>query len=211
MCRLLYVKSKHPFPIAEHLQKFAQIARNSKEFQGHGWGCAYLVDDEWKLYKNIKPIWQDDIGDFGSTNLLIVHARSAFRDQDIHIENNMPFTNGSYVFIFNGELHGVKIQEAGKIGAEKIFNFILRFNKGNMLESVKKGVKIIKKRSRYIKAMNFIIADKQHAYVSSDFNEEPDYFTMQYKDTPDQLIISSKAYPSESDWQKFETNMIKVF
>jgi glutamine amidotransferase len=211
MCRLLYVKSKHPFPIEDHLQKFSQIALNSKEYQGHGWGCAFLVEGEWKLYKDIKPVWEDDISSFGSTNLLIAHARSAFKDQDIHVQNNMPFVNGDFVFVFNGELHGVKIKETGKIGAEKIFNFMLRFYKKDMKEAIQKGVTIIKKRSRYIKAMNFILADRYQAYVSSDFNNDPEYFTLRYKQTPDQVIIGSEVYPDESGWEELMTNKIKVF
>lgn len=211
MCRILYVRSKHRFLIKSHLQKFAHIAKNSKEFQGHGWGCAYLVDGEWKIYKNIKPIWKDDLSSFGSSDLLIAHARSAFKDQDIRVENNMPFFNGEYVFVFNGELHGVKIRESGQIGAEKIFNFILRFNKGDMSEAIRRGIGLIKNRSRYVKAMNLIIADKHAAYVTSDFNENPDYFTMYYHKTSDNLIISSEEYPNEANWQKLETNTLKVF
>jgi glutamine amidotransferase len=211
MCRLLYVRSKNPFSITDHLQKFANIARNSKEFQGHGWGCAYLVDNEWKFYKNIKPVWEDDLQPFGSTTVLIAHARSAFRDQDIDIQNNMPFFNGKYVYIFNGELHGVKIKESGNIGAEKIFNFIQRFDTNDVRDALQKGVSIIKKRSHYVKAMNIIIADKEKAYVTSDFNEDSDYFTIHYKKTLDELIISSEKYPGESKWHKLETNKIKVF
>ena len=210
MCRLLYVRSKNRFSINYHLQKFAQIAKNSKEFQGHGWGSAYLVDGEWTIYKNIKPIWEDDLASFGSTNLLIAHARSAFKDKDIHVENNMPFFKGDYVFIFNGELHGVKIKESGRIGAEKIFNFILRFYKGDISEAIRLSVEIINKRSRYVKAMNLIIADKKTAYVSSNFNEDPDYFTLYYQKTDDSLIISSENYPDEENWQKIETKTVKV-
>jgi len=36
----------------------------------------------------------------------VAHARSAFEDKDIVVENNMPFTDGERVFIFNGELRG---------------------------------------------------------------------------------------------------------
>jgi len=211
MCRLLYIRSKTPFQITGHLQKFARIAQNSKEFQGHGWGCVYLKDGEWNIYKSIKPIWEDDLGLFGTSTLLIAHARSAFKDQDISVENNMPFLNGEHVFVFNGELHGVKIKEAGRIGAEKIFNFILRFNKGDISEAMSRGINIIKTRSRYVKAMNLLIADKRKAYIISDFNEDPDYFTMYYKKNTEQLIISSEKYPDEVNWQILDTNKVKVF
>ena len=211
MCRLLYVRSKNLFPIKDHLQKFAQIAKNSKEFQGHGWGCAYLRDDKWEIYKNIKPVWEDDLSIFGPSTLLIAHARSAFRDQDIRVENNMPFTNGEFIFVFNGELHGVKIKESGLIGAEKIFNFIMRFNKGNLESAMQHGLDIIKNRSRYVKAMNLIIADKNFAWVSSDFNEDPDYFTLHYQKSADKLILCSETYPGEEKWIKMDQKTVKVF
>ena len=211
MCRLLYIRSKHRFLINNHLKIFANIAKNSKEFQGHGWGCAYLKNGEWNIYRNIKPIWEDDLSLFGSSTLLIAHARSAFKDQDISVDNNMPFFNGDFVFVFNGELHGVKIKEVGRIGAEKIFNFILRFNKGDLSEAIRRGIDIIKNRSRYVKAINLLIADKKKAYVISDFNEDPDYFTLHYQNTAEKLIISSEKYSGEENWQKMETNKVKVF
>ena len=93
MCRLLTVRSKKPFPTVPHLKKFADIARNSKEYQGHGWGCAYLDEtDVWRFYKNIHPVWEDDLSRFGTTTLLVAHARSAFEDRDIVIDTTCPFS-----------------------------------------------------------------------------------------------------------------------
>lgn len=211
MCRLLYVRSEQEFLIADPLKKFAFISKNSKEFQGHGWGFAYLKNDRWQVYRNIQPIWEDNLDTFGRTSLLIAHARSAFQDKDIRIENNMPFVSGDIIYIFNGELHGVKIQEEGRIGAEKLFNFILRFNKGRLHDALKKGTKIIEKRSKYIRAMNIIMADKKKAYLSSLFNEDDDYFTMQVKKDNEKLVICSDPFPNENDWQKIENRTVKVF
>jgi len=206
MCRLLFVKSKTEFNISNHLKIFSEICKNSKEYQGHGWGCSYLVNDNWVHYKNIKPIWEDETSHFPSTNRLIVHARSAFQDKDIEVENNMPFYDDKYIFIFNGEVNGVKIKADGRIGAEKIFNFIKRFDNGNMFNAIKKGIEIIIKRSDYVRAMNIIIADKKKVYVSSTYNEDPDYFGMHYKKTDDEIIICSEVYPEESGWKSIENN-----
>lgn len=211
MCRLLYVKSKSEFSITEHLEKFAEMSKNSKEYQGHGWGCAYLLNNEWAYYKCLKPIWEDDLSNFNKTRLLIAHARSAFQDKDIAIENNMPFYDSKYVFVFNGELRGVKINSPGNIGAEKIFNFIKRFDKGNMLMAIKKGVQIINKRTSYVKAMNTIITDGDKAYVSSLFNEEEEYFTMRYKKDLNYIIICSEPYPGETDWRAIKNNSTEVY
>lgn len=211
MCRLLFIESKNEFEIFDHLEKFAEICKKSKEFQGHGWGCSYLGNDgEWKHYKNINPIWEDDFNKFSTTNRLIVHARSAFQDKDINVENNMPFFDDNYIFVFNGELRGVKIKSEGRIGAEKIFNFIKRFDYGDLIKTLEKSLTIIKKRSDYIKAMNIIIADKKNVYLTSIFNEEEDYFTMHYKKYKDGLIICSDPYPYETGWIKIKNNYIGV-
>jgi predicted glutamine amidotransferase len=211
MCRLLLVKSNNEFPISDKLKPFAYIARHSREYQGHGWGCAYLVDNEWQIYKNIKPIWEDDLKQFGKSTQLLVHARSAFRDEGIRVENNMPFQNDGIIYIFNGELQGVRIKEQGRIGAEKIFNYILRFYHDDLLHALNKGLEIIKKRTTYFRSINIIMSDKKHAYVSSDFNEDVDYFTMHFKKANDRLFVCSEPYPGETDWQKIPNHTTKVF
>lgn len=211
MCRLLLVKSSKTFGIGSHLKTFAEIAKSSKEYQGHGWGCAYIQKNEWKFYKNIQPIWEDDLEQFSTTTQLIAHARSAFRDEGISIENNMPFYDNNTVYIFNGELHGVRLKVEGRIGAEKIYRTIKRFDHGDMFQALKRGVEVIKKRTRYIKAMNIIISDQQRVYVVSIFNEDPDYFTMHYKQSDDTLVICSERYKNENQWNKIKNNTIEVF
>ncbi|NOX37854.1 MAG: hypothetical protein GXO78_09995 [Calditrichaeota bacterium] len=211
MCRLLVVKSQRPFDIALHLQPFAQIARHSKEYQGHGWGCGYQVNGKWRWYRSIVPIWEDDLTQFGETHLLIAHARSAFRDQGIVVENNMPFFDGRYMFIFNGELRGVRIRETGRTGAEKIFRFLKRFNSGDLQLAIRKAVPIILKRTQYVRAMNFIIADDRHIHLVSYFNEDPDYFTLRLKRTSEQFILCSQAYPGETGWQPIPNATMEVY
>ncbi len=207
MCRLLFVQSKEKISIKEYLEKFADVCKKSKEYQGHGWGLSFLKGHEWVQYKNINPIWEDNLSQFAETNRLIVHARSAFRDKDIFIENNMPFYNDKYIFIFNGELNGVKINSDGRIGAEKIFNFINRFDNGNIKEAVEKGVKIINNRTKYVRAMNFIIADKKKAILNTQFNEDEDYFTMNLKRDENKLIICSDPLDN-SEWESIPNNTI---
>ena len=211
MCRLLTVRSEKPFAIMPHLGKFADIARNSKEYQGHGWGCSYRDESGlWRFYKNINPVWEDDLSRFGATTLLVAHARSAFEDRDIVIENNMPFFDGRTVFIFNGELRGVQIREQGRIGAEKIFNFIRRFDRGDTLKALEKAVGIIKKRTRYIRGMNIIMVNEGGIFVSSFFNEDEEYFTMRYREGTE-LIICSEPYPSGKKWQRIANNSVRVW
>ena len=209
MCRLLTIRSKTPFAIGPHLEKFAHIAKNSKEYQGHGWGCAYQDPaGRWQFYRNINPVWQDDLSRFSETTLLVAHARSAFEDRDIVVENNMPFFDGRTVYIFNGELRGVKIREEGRIGAEKIFNFIRRFDKGDTLQALSKAVGIIKNRTRHIRGMNIIMVNETGIFVSSYFTEDETYFTMSYREGSD-LIICSDSYPSEINWQNIANESVR--
>lgn len=211
MCRLLLVKSKQNVKISDFLESFAHICKKSSEYQGHGWGVGFLSMGQWETYKNISPIWEDNLDQFGSANLFLAHARSAFQNAGISVDNNMPFSSNQRLFIFNGELHGVKIRVEGRIGAEKIFNYINKLDRGDLLDAVTRGVSIIRKRTTYIKAMNMIMADGETIYVSSLFNEQPSYFTMYKKETDHQLIICSHMFPNETDWSPIKNEAIEVY
>ena len=208
MCRLLFVRARSPFAIHEHLEIFANISKDSPEYQGHGWGCAWVRDGQWHFHHDIRPVWEDDLSNFGETTLLLAHARSAFRDEGICVENNMPFFDGRYVFIFNGELQGVRIREEGRIGAEKIFNYVKRFDKNDMLESIKRGVGVIEKRTRYVRAMNFIMADLDSAYLTTIFGEDPGYFQLHRRRENGIDLVCSVAYPGEKNWQAIDNHSV---
>lgn len=211
MCRLLCVHDNAQFDTKEHLEPFAEIARTSREYQGHGWGCAWLVDGTWRFHHSILPIWEDPDKPAERTSLLIAHARSAFRDEGIIIENNMPFSNGDRVFIFNGELRGVRINEKGRIGAEKIFNTILKFDRGKLSTAMEKGVKVIERRSRYVRAMNIVIATPAAIHVASIYNEDRSYFDMQINRNKHRLTICSDAYPLGGDWKSFGNRRVESY
>lgn len=211
MCRLLYVRSSEEFEISGYLKKFAEISKNSKEYQGHGWGFSFLKNGKWENYKNIKPIWEDNLSEFGKSKIVIAHARSAFQDKDIFVENNMPFYDEKTIFVFNGELRGVKINAEGRIGAEKIYNFIKRFDKGDFSEALKKGIEIIDKRTEYIRAINIIVAEKEKAHVCCFYNEDPGYFNLKFKQTDETLVICSDSFTNETDWKLIGNKTTGVF
>ncbi|MHB2153377.1 class II glutamine amidotransferase [Calditrichota bacterium GD2] len=200
MCRILYMETKTAVDPQGYLKSFAEMARASVEYQGHGWGCAWQTPRGWDFYWSIRPVWKDDFSAIPATRRLLVHARSAFRDQGIAIENNMPFYRLNTVFVFNGELHGVRIKEAGRIGAEKIFNFILRLKRDDLLQAVLRAVAIIKKRSSYIRAMNLIVVDQRQTVLSTVFNERPDYFTMYRHQANEQLLVCSEPLSIVKNW-----------
>ena len=206
MCRILYARADSPFATTELLTTFAEMARDSREFQGHGWGCAWCEADGWHQYHNIKPIWEDDLAQFGDYQLLMVHARSAFRDEGIVVENNMPFSDGKSIFIFNGELRGVRIQSPGRIGAEKIYNYIRRFDKGDLHAATERAVNIIKKRSSYVRAMNIILSDGEQTCLSTSYSEDPQYFQMYRKQNRDLQLVCSQPLGDAAGWQAIDNN-----
>lgn len=208
MCRFLCVRAKEPFDPLPHLKAFAEIAKNSKEYQGHGWGCAIWTNNGFKLYKNISPIWEDRFPHFEKTTRLIAHARSAFRDEGVMIENNMPFGDETIVFVFNGELHGVRIKAEGRIGAEKIFTLLKRFHRGDWQDTLRRTMELIKVRTRYVKAMNMGVANGKGIWVASFFNEDPLYFTLHCKRIDEFSIVCSDPYLGETGWEKLPNGFI---
>ncbi|MEM7562701.1 MAG: hypothetical protein AAF353_06580 [Pseudomonadota bacterium] len=210
MCRILHARAEQEFEISPLLEAFAEISKNSQEFQGHGWGCAWQENRTWQQYHNIKPVWEDDLTGFGKTRLLLVHARSAFRDEGIQVENNMPFSDGESVFIFNGELRGVRIKSEGRIGAEKIYNFIRRFDKGDKTAATDKAVNIIKKRSTYVRAMNIVLSDANHSCLSTNFSEDPEYFQMYQSQINGVDLVCSRPLDQTGQWTVIENNTTKT-
>jgi glutamine amidotransferase len=105
----------------------------------------------------------------------------------------------------------VKIREEGRIGAEKIFNYIKRFDRGDTLKAMRKALGILKKRSRYVRGMNIIMVNDEGIYVSSFFSEDEAYFTMHYREGADALTICSEPYPSESGWVSISNDSLRAW
>ena len=199
MCRLLCVRSPAGFDIADHIAALAEVAQRSREYQGHGWGCAWLPAGSpsrtWRLHHAIRPIWEDGARPAERATLLVAHARSAFRDEGIRVENNMPFCDGERVFAFNGELHGVRIRERGRIGAEKVFNFVKRFDRGDFGEALARGLDAVERRTRWMRAMNVVVAERTGAvHIASRFGEDPDYFQMHAASWAGGRVVCSAPY-----------------
>lgn len=203
MCRLLLIKNPDGVDPNQHLDALRNLAKRSIEYQGHGWGCAWLSGSgQWSLYHNITPIWED-VRIFDKTTVFIAHARSAFRNEGICVENNMPFSNGETVFAFNGELQGVRLRSEGRIGAEKIFNTILRLHKADYAQAARRAVLVLNRKTRYIRAMNFFLASPNEIQICSQFGENPDYFQMRETRLGKTRVICSESYPLEgATWER---------
>jgi predicted glutamine amidotransferase len=211
MCRLLAVKDRQPFAIAPLLDAFAAMARSSPEYQGDGWGCAWRDGTGWRVYHSLAPVWDDDLRGFGETSVLVAHARSAFRNEGIVVENNMPFAAGGLIFAFNGELHGVRIRETGRIGAEKVFNTIRRLTNGDLRAGLSRAAAVIRARSRYVRAMNVVLCDGERIVAHSSFAERPEYFTVHVAARDGRVALCSERLPGEDGWRPMDNGATEVF
>jgi len=194
MCRLLAITAAAPFELAPHLRAFAQVARNSREYQGHGWGCTWQDAGAWRVYHSAVPVWEDDLGQFDRARVLMAHARSAFRDEGIAVENNMPFVQDGLAFVFNGELRRVRIAETGRIGAEKLFRFLARHGAARNAEGARTALRLVRQRTRHIRAMNFVIGSPGAFLVCSSFSEDDEYFTIHARRGQAMTTVCSEAY-----------------
>ncbi len=127
MCRLLALRAAEPFDPIPWIAPFAERCRESKEYQGHGWGVSWWDGKRWERYRSLTPIWEDVPDRLPAASLVLVHARSAFRNEGIVVENNMPFLEDRLAFAFNGELRGVRLSAPGETGAARLFHLLRRF------------------------------------------------------------------------------------
>ena len=193
MCRIIGIRTNNSEDQSHRIKLFADTCKNSQEYQGHGWGCAWKENGLWKEYHSINPIWEDNIPII-NTRILLVHARSAFQNEGITIQNTMPFKShdNKTVFIFNGELRGVRIRMEGRIGAEKIFNYIMSLSDKSIFEGMDKAIKIIEKRTKYIRAMNIIIGHDDNLYYCCYHNQDQAYYTLHKCSRHDITMVSSE-------------------
>jgi glutamine amidotransferase len=188
---MLIVRGEESFEVQQYIEKFSSMCKNSKVFQGDGCGIAVRTDGKWHLTKSLKPIWEGISSPVERGDWLIAHARAACLNDDVAIENNMPFQNNGWLFAFNGELHGVRVKIPGQTGAHKIFNYVKRLGARDPGVGLKKAAEIIIARSQYIKALNVLMTDGERIYGYNHYSEDPDYFTL-YRQRGDQLAFCSQ-------------------
>jgi glutamine amidotransferase len=110
------------------------------------------------------------------------------------------------MFVFNGELRGVRIQSEGRIGAEKIYNYIRRFDRGDLCAATARAVDIIKLRSAYVRAMNIILSNGAQTCLSTSYSEDPRYFQMYRKQDRALQLVCSQPLDGDPGWQAIENN-----
>ncbi|MBW2971260.1 hypothetical protein KY320_03810 [Candidatus Woesearchaeota archaeon] len=216
MCRFLIIIAEKQFDATSHLNSFAELCKNSEEFQGDGWGVCYPAPKQegWKCHRSIKPIWQEQhlFDSLPATKILVAHARSSFQDRGPNIEFTQPFVNEKLVFVFNGEISGVKIRARGNNGAQKLFTLIQQNSSNGYKEALQILKRLIEDNSEHIKAMNVGLLHQNKIYVLCKYSERPNYFGLHYyngKDENEMQIVCSQPYGSY-DFKPIPNNQVLV-
>jgi predicted glutamine amidotransferase len=188
VCRLLLLRSAEPNDAAPWVRSFSERCRASDEYQGHGWGFASWVNGAWQHSRSIRPIWEET-HELPPSRLTLVHARSAFRNEGIVVENNMPFVDGGLAFAFNGEIRGVKLAAPGATGAAKLLSLFTRFRDvggGDSGAALDRLNTVVTRRSEHVRALNVMVSDGRSVWTNSHFAaDEAAYFTLHEARMPD--------------------------
>lgn len=181
MCRLLAIRAAAPVALERWLEPFAARCRASGEYQGDGWGVSWWTGTGWRRRRSLRPIWDDELRGLPRATCFVVHARSAFRDDEVALRHNMPFLSGPLAFAFNGELRGVRLAVPGANGAARLFHLFQRFRASapeDVPGALQRLDRVVSSRSDYVRALNLVVADGPAVYVHCRFSEDPDYFTL---------------------------------
>ena len=215
MCRFLLVKSIKPINPFKLLQSFSSMAKKSKaydgDWQGDGWGIAWITKNSWYSYKSLSPIWDEPrkFQDFPETSIFAVHARSAsFPRHKNNLFYNQPFINPPWIFVFNGLLKGVSLPSLipGEIGAQKIWYLLqkqlAKNQPGAALEKIKK---LLVENTKELQALNIGLADKNNLYALCFYNRFPSYYQLHYLINKDITAICSEVLPF-SFWKEMKSS-----
>ena len=194
MCRFLVLRGEQAFTPTPIWEAIRERCETSPEYQGHGWGACWRINGEWARYRSLTPIWEDRPELPERVDFFVVHARSAFRDEGIELDNNMPFYRGDRIFVFNGELRGVRMRVPGRIGAEKVFHLIEQQDP-DLEASIAKTDRLLTAKSERIRAMNLAVTDGDAIHAICRYSESPEYFTLYFR-TGDIAGVCSEALDS---------------
>lgn len=202
MCRFLLAKSREKQDSTQLLESFADMAKSSKaydgDWQGDGWGASWWNGGKWEQYVSLKPVWEDrTIFSFiPSTNLLVLHARSAsFSKDEESIGYNQPFVQGKYAFVFNGLLKGVSIPYSleGSIGSQKIWSLVQKYlMKDSPKIALEKTVRELNKHTRFIQALNIGLSDGKNIYAYTQYATHPQYYHLGHSKSKETTIVVSE-------------------
>jgi len=195
------------------LEQFAEKCKQSKTWQGDGWGIALKNKNGWKIRKGLKPIWEEYnyLRKIPKSEIFIVHARSASFDKHRgKVEYNQPYTKNGICFVFNGLVHKVNMNKVipGRIGAQKIFSLLTDYLHDLSPEvALKKINNLILGSSERTEGLNVGLSFNGNLYALCQYDNDADYFTLYYSNEENKKIICSVPL-SGTNFKKFKRGQV---
>ena len=69
-------------------------------------------------------------------------------------------------------------------------------------------MEVIEKRTRYVRAMNLIMATPERSLLATVYNENPGYFQMQRASVGSLDVVCSEQYPVGGSWRPVENRTV---
>lgn len=244
MCRHIgYIGKKKNLNsiLLNHSHSLIELAYKPKEMKNatlnaDGFGIAWKNKNNFDVYKNNLPIWNDlnlkSISKSVYSNLVIGNVRSATNSEYLGYYNTHPFNYNNYCFSHNGYIEGFNVLTKKKIlkylnekfyrllkgntDSELIFILLMQFieNSNNVTESIRAVIEIVE--NNFSAAMlNFLLAvnkgDKNYLFATkySKFLKTPTLYYTQDKNQS--FTISSEKLNSEKWYRIKNQSIVKVF
>ncbi len=220
MCRMLFAVGN--FNIDWLIQDFILMASDQNEQHEHnidkeckhgdGWGIAYLENNEFKIFRSTRAVYEDDrIDQFKKikSNLVVLHARKASKG-NVEIQNVHPFEyqlNGNqYLLFHNGTIRDklnfdYQFHPLGTTDSERLFYYLLTNSNGQVTSDLLKS-KL--NRLKDFTAANFILSDGKTTYAGNWYSENPNYYTLKMLEKPGLVVVASEVLPhyKTESWHK---------
>ncbi len=196
-----------------------------------GWGILWLNSfGHFASYRSMTPFHEQDLEEIepvlqhaADSPLFMIHVRKASPGIPRGCEYLHPFVRstkqGMMAFVHNGTI--VNYETLGlvdyadevltKSDSERLFYYLV----GRMEWNLDEDVKELKDAIEHIPAgssANFILVRENPltVYASTNFSDNPKYFTMQYAATEDMLVIASEKLLETPDisWKPLENRKL---
>ena len=243
MCRHIgYIgKAKDLYSILlKHKHSLIELAYKPKlmreaTLNADGFGFAWKIEKEFRLYKNFLPIWNDlnvnDISKSISSTLVIGNVRSATITEDQGYFNTHPFKINNFCFSHNGYIKGSKsiIREKflknlnskyinlinGNTDSELIFMLLIQLieTHKDIIKAIRNTVQIIKENFA-ASMLNFLIATFDHNGKKTLFAtkfaiglKSPSLYYLKHKN--EFVIVASEKLNNEK-WNNVKHNSLLI-
>ena len=226
MCRMIFAAGQ--FKVEWLIDDIIQLAfdnnekheenANKKFKHSDGWGLTYLEENRLKIYRSIKPIYEDpQIKKFKNlrTPLIILHARYGTKGA-LNINNIHPFEyqnkKSHFVFFHNGTVRDEltidpEFKLKGETDSEKFFYYLIsgNFNELNISWLQNKLLNL-----KDFSGANFILTNGKYSYIANWYSLNPLYYTMKILKQKDSVIIASEVLPHyrSANWQRLKNQEI---